>query len=452
MTGLSGNRDLLRMAWNCLELLSRDCYVIATSSKLDDGMRGKITVKGLAKLKKADTDQFLWDEELPGFGVKLTKAGRRSYILQYRTGGRGSPTKRYVIDPSGLMAPEEARGIAKELLVEIGQGGDPASERAQGKLRTIEALIDGFEKSREEKGRRSSGDMAKLLRRELLAGWGARAAVDIRRSDVSLLLDGIKTRGHAQTANKLRRVMHAMFKWALAREWVRANPVAGIEAPAEEVSRDRVLTDAELAEIWHACADLPAAWDAAVKVLILTGQRRNEVGGLLKEELDLPGALWTIKAERSKNGIADLTQLAPQVVAVLAGLPKFEKCPYALTNDGRRPIGGWSQLKTDLDSAILERRKQAAKAAGLDPEKVEPMKPWTLHDLRRTAATGMAALGIMPNIIDRVLHHSRKRRGIIAVYDRHEYAAERRDALVRWAAKVDALVEAEPSSRAEAAA
>jgi integrase len=245
--------------------------------------------------------------------------------------------------------------------------------------------------------------------------------------------------------------MHAMFKWALAREWVRSNPVSGIEAPAEEVSRDRVLTDAELAEVWHASADLPAAWDAAVKVMILTAQRRNEVGGLLKEELDLPGALWTIKAERSKNGMADLTQLAPQVVTILASLPKFEKCPYMLTNDGKRPIGGWSQLKADLDTAILERRKAVAKAAGIDPEKVEPMKPWTLHDLRRTAATGMAALGIMPNVIDRVLHHSRKRRGIIAVYDRHEYAAERRDALVRWAAKVDALVAAQVQAKEAAA-
>jgi integrase len=411
-------------------------------------MRGKITVKALQKLKKGSKDQFLWDEELPGFGVKLTKAGRRSYILQYRTGGRGSPTKRYVIDSSGLMTPEAARDIAKELLVEIGKGGDPATERAHGKLRTVAALIDGFEKSREEKGRRSAGDMAKLLRRELLAGWGARAAVDIRRSDVSLLLDGIKNRGHAQTANKLRRVMHAMFKWALAREWVRTNPVAGIEAPAEEISRDRVLTDAELAEIWHGCSDLPTAWAASVKVLILTAQRRNEVGGMLTDELDLPNALWTIKAERSKNGTADLTQLAPQVVAVLASLPKIEKCPYVLTNDGRRPIGGWSQLKTDLDSAILERRRQAAKASGFDPDEVQPMKPWTLHDLRRTAATGMAALGIMPNIIDRVLHHSRKRRGIIAVYDRHEYAAERRDALVRWAARVDALVNTPPQTRA----
>jgi len=221
----------------------------------------------------------------------------------------------------------------------------------------------------------------------------------------------------------------------LSREWVRAKPIAGLEAPSLEVSRD-----AELAEIWHACSDLPAAWATSVKVLILTAQRRNEVGGMLVEELDLPAALWTIKAERSKNGIADLTQLAPQAVAVLAGLPKFEKYPCVLTNDGRRSIGGWSILKRKLDAAILECRKKAAKAAGADPDKAQPMKPWTLHDLRRTAATGIAALGIMPTVIDRVLHHSRKRRGIIAVYDRHDYAAERRDALVRWAAKVNAIV------------
>jgi len=145
-------------------------------------MRCKITVKALQRPKKGSRDQFLWDEELPGFGVKLAPAGRRSYLLQYRTGGRGSPTKRYALDPSGLMAPEAARDMAKELLVEIAQGGDPATERAQGKLRTVAALIDGFEKSRKEKGRRSASEMAKLLRRELLPAWGARAAVDIRKS------------------------------------------------------------------------------------------------------------------------------------------------------------------------------------------------------------------------------------------------------------------------------
>ncbi len=405
-----------------------------------DAMRAKISAKTL-KAMVPDTagkkDTFLWDTELTGFGVKLTPAGRRSFILQYRTGGRGSPTKRYVIDPRGVLAAEQARDMARELLVEVSKGGDPATERANGKLRTVADLIDAFEASRKTKGNRSAVMMAKLLRRELLASWGHRPAVDIRRADVKALLGGIVDRGHPQTANKLRRVIHAMFAWALAGEQVRINPVAGVDAPGSENSRDRVLSDAELAEVWSACGSLSSAGAAAVRLMILTAQRRTEVGGLMHLELDIPGAVWTIEGARSKNGQRDLTQLSPQAVAIVAGMPRFKDCPYLLTNDGKRPIGGWSKLKTALDKAIMEARQKAAIAAGRD---AEPMPHWTLHDLRRTAATGMGALGVAPHIIDRVLHHSKKRRGILATYDRFEYFAERRDALVRWGARVDALV------------
>jgi integrase len=405
--------------------------------------RRKITKEAIEKLRremqaaspKPKLPRYLFDD---GMVYKLTPALRGSWWLQYRLPGRRSATW-YQIDRFGVLPIPEVEKRVKQLKAEIVDGGDPAKERAKGKLRTIGALIDGFEAARKAKGRRSAAAMAKTLRRHLSQHL-SRAAVTFTKDDVAAVLSSLMESGYAQSANKVRRLMHAMFRWAAGQGLVRVNPVATVEAPAPEISRDRVLSDSELVEIWNASAELLPAWTAAVRLLILTAQRRNEVGGMLVEELHMPSSLWTIKAERSKNGNADLTQLTQRALAVLAAVPKFEKCPYVLSNDGARPIGGWSKLKTALDKAIMEARKAAAVATGEDPEEAQPMPHWTLHDLRRTAATGMARLGVQPHVLDRVLHHSPKRQGILATYNMFEYFPERLDALTKWSAKVDELV------------
>ena len=210
--------------------------------------------------------------------------------------------------------------------------------------------------------------MAKTLRLHLFRAWSAeKTAVSVTKENVVSLLDKLMAESQSQNANKVRRLMHSMFAWALSRKYVRVNPVADTEAPAPEVSRTRTLTDAELVEVWNASASLSTAWQAAVRLLIVTAQRRSEVGGMHKDELQLASALWSIKPERSKNGQQDLTQLSPQAVAILAGLPEYANCPYVLTNDGQRPIGGWSKLKVALDKAILDARGAALLAAGGDP-------------------------------------------------------------------------------------
>jgi integrase len=410
--------------------------------------RRKITKEAIEKLRremqaadpKPKLPRYLFDD---GLVYKLTPALRGSWWLQYRLPGRRSPSW-YQIDRFGVLPIPEVEKRVKQLKAEIVDGGDPAKERAHGKLRTIDALITGFATARKLKGKRSAGAMGKTLRQHLSQHL-SRPAISFTKGDATAVLSNLIERGYPQSANKLRRLMHAMFRWGATAGWVRINPIAGIEAPAPEIQRDRTLTDDELVEVWNASATLPVAWQAAVRLMILTAQRRSEVGGMLHDELHLPSSLWTISAARSKNGLADLTQLAPRSLAVLATVPKFDKCPYVLSNDGKRPIGGWSKLKTALDKAILDARKAAAIEIGEDPAKVQPMEPWRLHDLRRTAATGMARLGAQPHVIDRVLHHSPKRQGILGTYNMFQYFAERQEALFRWAAKVDELIAASQS-------
>lgn len=405
--------------------------------------RRKISKEAIDKLRremqaadpKPKLPRYLFDD---GMVYKLTPALRGSWWLQYRLPGRKSATW-YQIDRFGVLPIPEVEKRVKQLKAEIADGGDPARERAEGKLRTIEALILGFTHARQIKGRRSAAAMGKTLRLHLSEHL-SRAAVSFTKSDAISVSTGLIKRGYPQAANKLRRLMHAMFRWGVSAGWVRVNPISGIEAPAPEVSRDRVLSDTELVEVWHASAKLLPAWKAAVRLLILTAQRRNEVGGMLVDELHMPSSLWTIKAERSKNGNADLTQLSQRALAELAEVPKFEGCPYVLSNDGKRPVGGWSKLKTALDKAILEARQAAVAAMGGDPAKVQPMEPWRLHDLRRTAATGMARLGAQPHVLDRVLHHSPRQQGILGHYNMFDYFPERLEALTKWSAKIDELL------------
>jgi integrase len=418
-------------------------------------MKAKITrpeIERLRKAMQARVEQaqaagnserilpdFVWDTEVIGFGYKVTPKLRGSYIFRYRRNPQ-SPTKDYVIDSTGLQHPDIVRDEAKRLSLEVSEGGDPATERAGGKLRTIPLLIDAFEKAKETAGKRTARDMGKLLRRELIPAWESRPAVEIKRSDVTALLRGIHDHGYPQTANKLRRVLHSMFQWALKQEWVRANPASGVDPLAPEASRERVLTDAELVEVWNAAHVLPAPAVAAVRLFILTLQRRSEVGGMLVSELDMPGALWTISGARSKNGNPDLTQLSPQSIAILSSVPQIKDCEYRLSTDGKRPISGWSKWKKQIDAEILDARKKAARKAGEDPSKVRPMDHWTYHDLRRTGATNLGKLKTPRHVIDRVLHHSRKQAGIIATYDRFEYYDERKEALEKWSRRVAELV------------
>ena len=237
----------------------------------------------------------------------------------------------------------------------------------------------------------------------------------LTRRQVAAQLTAIEADRGSVTAARARAALSAMFNWAIREGFeIQANPVAGTNRPAEPRSRSRVLSDDELARVWRACGDND--YGRIIRLLILTGQRREEVGGMQWSELTLPAGVWIIPAARTKNHREHTVPLAASAQALLPA-PRSGPCLF-----GRRGFSAWSKSKIALDA-----RAQ--------------IRDWRVHDLRRTVATGMAdRLGVLPHIIETVLNHvSGHQAGVAGVYNRARYADSVRDALARWAEHVAAI-------------
>ena len=249
------------------------------------------------------------------------------------------------------------------------------------------------------------------------------------RSDVAALLGRIAKDNGPFASNRARAALSAFFSWAIGEGLADATPVLGTNKATEEISRDRVLGDDELAAIWNEAGD--GDYGAIVRLLVLTGQRREEGGGMLWSEIDLDKRVWRIGAERTKNGLAHDVPLSSSAVEILE---KRERADRLLVFGSRTgPFQGWSNAKSALDKRVLARAR-ADGAHGV-------LKPWRLHDIRRTVATRMADLGVQPHVIEAVLNHiSGHKAGVAGVYNRASYANEKRHALELWAGHVDAIV------------
>ena len=262
-----------------------------------------------------------------------------------------------------------------------------------------------------------------LLDLHVLPRWRRKLIKDITRRDVLDLLDGIVESGRPVAANRVLTAIRKMFNWAIERDIIASSPCAGVKPPTPEQSRDRVLTDLELCDVWLAADQLGGPYAALVKLLMLTGQRRDEVARMTWSEVDLDARLWTLPKERSKNGQPHDIPLSEPAVAILTSLPRIGDT-FVLTTDGKSAASNYSANRRRLDALLPA-----------------DMPPWWLHDLRRTAASGMARLGINLPVIEKVLNHtSGSFAGIVGVYQRHNFSDEKRHALERWGAHVADLV------------
>jgi integrase len=390
----------------------------------------KIT-KRIVDGAKADParDTFIWDGDIPGFGLKITRGGAKVYLLQYRMGGRGTPTRRYTIGRHGApWTPEEARNEAVRLLGLVRDRVDPmARKRASATAPTITTVADVIAEflDRHASKNRSVKEIRRSLQRDVVPAWGDRPIAEITRRDIIALLDGIADRAPIQ-ANRVFSMLRKLFNWCVDRDILQVSPCVRVKPPGRETDRDRVLSDDELKRIWCAADLMGWPFGPAVKLLILTAQRRDEVAMVRWSEINLDGALWTIPAEKSKNGQAHEVPLSAAALDILSALPRMGE--LVLTTTGTTPISGFSKAKVRLD-------------------KLSEVTDWRLHDLRRTATTGMAKMGIAPHVVDRILNHTAGTiQGVAAVYNRHAYLDERRTALEAWARRVDALVNGTPAN------
>lgn len=389
----------------------------------------RITKRSVDALEVGSRDIFLWDDELRGFGLRLTPGGARSYVLQYRMGGREAPSRRYTIGAhASPWTPEKARKEAERLKILVRQGIDPAQAERERRRQAVdlsfERYVDSFTDLYLKKRWKQWQLGAGVLRREAIPVLGSKPLPNIKRSDLNPIWD--RSRDRPAVARVTHATLRKLFRWAVSRGDIERSPLEGIEAPPPVPARDRVLDDQELAAFWRSTPQLGPIFDVYFKLLLLTAQRREEVAGLDWAELDRAKREWWLPRYRTKNGKEQLVPLSDLAVEVLDGRAGGAEWPTAglvFTTTGKTPISGFSKAKSRLDAQMDEQLSR------------EPGKhPWRAHDLRRTVATGLQRLGVRFEVTEAILNHvSGSRSGIAGVYQRYDWAAEKREALQKWA-------------------
>ncbi len=402
-------------------------------------MQIKLTKRNVDQLTTGDRRLFVADTELSGFGMILTPAGSKSYIVEYRpgAGGRSAPKRRVTIGQHGSpWTPDTARDEARRILGLVAAGRDPAAEKADARRKegtTVQDIATAFIEKYAKARQKSWEETERVFRNDVYPAFGAKPVEEVTRQDIVRLIDAVAERGPIM-ANRTLAYVRKLFNWCIERGYITATPCAGIKPPGAAKARERVLDDDELAEVWRAADAIGGNWCAVVKLLTLTAQRRDEVVSMRWEELDLTKAAWTLPGERTKNKRGHEVPLVATAVGVLEKVPRLSGCPYVFSTTGMTAMSGLSRAKTRLDAAIATARTKAGIA--------QPMPGWTFHDLRRTATTGMARLGIHPHIADAILNHKTGSiQGVAAVYNRHGYQEERRRALEAWEAHLLAVAE-----------
>jgi integrase len=414
----------------------------------------KRVVDGLrTQAKDEGRTLYLWDADTRGFGVLATKTGSVSYFVEYRLGGRGAKNKRMTIGKHGVVTPDEARKLAKEELGKVARGDDvaQAKKEARAKLtgQTLKEALTRFLASNKRTGRYWVHKEARLLGKDMEPLHG-RPVASIKRGDVLAVLDKVKARSEA-AARLLFVDLRPFFKWAVERELMETNPAAEMKPPAAAVKRDRVLDDREIKAFWEAASDVAWPFSSIYRLLLLTGCRRQEAASARWSELDLDAGLWTIPGERTKNGREHRLPLAHQAVAILdreaieatKARRGYEDGDLIFSTTGTTSPSGFSKAKRALDlrMAALLGSKWDDKAEAFVGGK---FKPWRIHDLRRTAATGMEDLGIPTHIVETALNHvSGAKAGIVGVYQRAEHRDAVAAAFRAWDARVMQIVNPE---------
>ena len=385
--------------------------------------RIKLTKSAIDALPSPPTDVVYWDTASPGFGVKVTPKGRKVFIVLYRTGGARSNLRKYTIGPYGRVTLHQARIAAQRVFAAKLEGRDPAAEKREAKRRVVadrvDDLLEDFIAQRLSKNR-SVAEISRLLRREVGKPWAGRSIHEITKRDVVEIVTAIEQRGAPGAANKTLKSIKTFLLWCVGRAVLDRSPAEGVPLPAKEVARDRVLDDGELAQVILAARKIGEPYGDIVELLALTGQRREEVAGMSWKELELAQRIWTIPKERTKNAKAHIVHLSRQALTVLSHADQRGSLVLSLL--GTKRFQHFTYAKRRLD--------QLSGVTG-----------WRLHDLRRTCVSGMARLGVAPHVADKILNHqSGTISGVAAVYQRHEFLAERRVALDLWGAHVDQLL------------
>jgi integrase len=384
----------------------------------------KITQAAIARLALADgkTDAIHFDDALPGFGLRLRRGSGgkvlRSWVAQYKRAGQ---TRRVRLGSADVLSPGKAREAAKQVLAKVAQGDDPQAERVERRAKdrlTLRAVVADFLADKKEAVRpRTMGELTRYLTGSHFKLLHGMPVDTVSRKDIAGRLMVIKREHGSVTAQRARTALSSMYIWAMRQGLVENNPTINAGDLPTSKPRERVLADQELVKIWNAC-DRPYGYDRIVRLLILTGARRQEVGSITWDEIE--DGVWTIPADRTKNGRAHALPLMSMATDIIKSVPNVVGRAQLFGTRGTG-FGGWSRCKEDLD-----------KRCGV--------ADWRLHDIRRTVATRMADLGVLPHVIEAALnHYSGHRAGVAGVYNKSPYEREVRAALALWEDRIRSL-------------
>lgn len=383
------------------------------------------------KLLKPRRERFeVWDSSTPGFGVRVSPAGRRTFVYLYRFEGLARRMTLGVYPRMGLATARARCAEARELLVE--KGRDPGAELVKGKRArrdapSVKDLADEYIEKWAKRRKRSWKEDERLLNSNVLPLIGRKKAADVTRRDVIEILDTMMERGAPISANRTLAVTRKMFRFGITRDLVPYNPCEAVAAPAEENRRDRVLTVVEIKQFWKALEKKDVAMTDAMRIclqlMLVTAQRRREVVTVKWSHIDLTAGWWAIPKEIAKNNLPHRVPLSPLACKLLR---EAKKC----TKDSVYVFPNPSDSGPIRDDAISKAVRRNEKVFGIDH--------FTPHDLRRTAASRMASMGISRVTIGKILNHVEP--GVTAVYDRHGYDQEKRKALNAWGRKLESII------------
>lgn len=460
-------------------------------------MKTKLTQKNLDAARGEAVQKgkpfYVWDTDLSGFGAYVSPRGDVSFLVQKWAGGRGGKAVRFVLGKTkNGMNLSEARTLATQNIGDISKGVNPVVVRRSVREETRDRL-NGTRVS-EALGmyipERANSRFKREKRRALQSAFETSGLLktpvaDVTKSDVRTMIARKVEEGKPAAARNLFAAIRPFFSFCVDQEIIAVSPVEKMVAPSPVASRDRLLSSDEIKALWQATSSqgddsgfallgtpfrpIPQTWCRFYRLLLLTGQRRDEVAGMKWEEIDLVAKVWTIPAERSKNGVAHIVHLSDEALAELSLMDVSHSVPsrggdslpsrgFVLPASKRRNVGtsgvssagsaggsslspsapkvttqrgghisGYSKMKTSLDNemaGILER----------------PLAPWRIHDLRRTLASGLAEMGYSTDVADRLLNHvSGSRSGVKGVYQRYEFHKERKEAIEAWGKRVSEL-------------
>jgi integrase len=373
-------------------------------------------------LSDGKSDEIYFDSELTGFGLRLRRGSdgkvNRNWIIQYRSHGRG---RRMIVGSAEKLTAAGARKQARKLLAKVELGQDPQHDRAERRERDEHSLRSVAQDYLDTKTGIKARSL-ELLRWYLLNGPHMRPLLSTpidkvtRRDIANRLLETAKKSG-VPTSIALRSAVSSLFSWAMQMGLVEHNPVIAAYKPETPKSRDRVLSDVELAAIWRGLED--DDYGKVIKLIVLTAARRQEVGAARWSEFDFDKGTWALPATRSKNSKAHTLPITPLMRSIIDSVPR--RNGFDILFGYRYGFTGWSIGKRALDARI-------------------GLPHWRVHDIRRSVATRMADLGVQPHIIEQILNHqSGHKRGPAGIYNRSSYEREVRAALALWADHVRSI-------------